>query len=67
MSEATAVAAENGCPFCKIIRRFWADRRVQASFPVPPLVDPGHIVLGIDLLLRAEAPADDETPSETGD
>lgn len=57
----------NGCPFCKIIRRFWADRRVQASFPVPPLVDPGHIVLGIDLLLRAEAPADDETPSETGD
>ncbi|MCD9026748.1 flagellar transcriptional regulator FlhC [Luteimonas sp. BDR2-5] len=40
-----------GCPWCKIIHRYRTDPRVQTSFPTLPLVDPRHIVLGIDLLI----------------
>lgn len=48
----------DGCPFCKIIQRYPSDPRIQMSFPTPLLVDPGEIILGIDLLM-AEYPPDD--------
>lgn len=55
----------NGCPFCKILQRFRADPRVQMSFPIPPLLDPRKIVLGIDLLMEADVPGDGEIPPES--
>lgn len=55
----------NGCPFCKILQRFRTDPRVQTSFPIPPLVDPGKIVLGIDLLMDVELSGSADIPPET--
>jgi len=60
------VAAQaEGCPFCKILRRYQTDPRVQMSFPAPPLVDPAQVVLGIDLLLGRDLAGGGDIPQET--
>lgn len=51
-----------GCPWCKVIHRYRSDPRVQTSFPTPPLIDPRHIVLGIDLLMAQAADGDADIP-----
>lgn len=35
------------CPFCKLVRRYGTDPRVQSSFPTRPLLDPAAFQLGM--------------------
>lgn len=51
-----AMALNNDeCPFCRLVQRFGTDLRVQASFPVRPLLDLSRVPLGVRELLRASA------------
>jgi len=48
-----AVARSNGeCPFCKLVRRYGSDPRVQEAFPVQPLAAPSAEQLGMLILLQ---------------
>jgi hypothetical protein len=49
-----AVAASNrDCPFCKLVKRYGTDERVQSTFPARPLIAPSAMELGMLALLRA--------------
>jgi flagellar transcriptional activator FlhC len=52
-SYGTIAASNDQCPFCRLVQRFRTDPRVQASFPVRPLVVPSSRQLGLIALLGA--------------
>ena len=53
-----------GCPFCRIVQRYHNDPRVQTCFPTPPLIDPGELVLSIELLLMQAARDNADIPAD---
>ncbi|WP_284620652.1 FlhC family transcriptional regulator [Aquabacterium humicola] len=52
-SYGTIASSNDPCPFCKLVERFRTDPRVQASYPVRPLVVPSPRQLGLMALLGA--------------
>lgn len=45
-------ASRDECPFCRLLLRYSTDHRVQSTFPAYPLMDPGHLRLGMLALLQ---------------
>jgi hypothetical protein len=50
------------CPFCKLVRRYGTDARLQSSFPTRPLVTPSPVQLGMLALLRGSDVAEPHAP-----
>ena len=50
-SYGSIATSNDQCPFCRLVQRFRTDPRVQASFPVRPLVVPSSRQLGLIALL----------------
>ena len=48
----SAPRSNDECPFCKLVQRYGTDQRVQASFPVRPLIDLRTIDIGVLSLLN---------------
>lgn len=66
LAAAGSVARSNDqCPFCKLVRRYGTDPRVQSSFPTRPLAAPTWMQFGMLSLLRCNAPQASSTPSLT--
>jgi hypothetical protein len=58
------VPTADACPFCKLVKRYGNDRRVQTSFPTHPLPDPSAFQLGMmALYYKNESAADGDSPA----
>ena len=56
------VPETDACPFCKLVRRYGHDRRVQTSFPTRPMPDPTALHNGVMALYFAADAANGESP-----
>jgi flagellar transcriptional activator FlhC len=55
LADCGSIARSNDeCPFCRLIKRYETDQRVQASFPARPLVDLTTVSLGTVELMRRQ-------------
>lgn len=53
-SYGSIACSNDQCPFCRLVQRFRTDPRLQASFPVRPLVVPSSRQLGLIALLGVQ-------------
>ena len=61
----TVTPPGEACLFCKLVERFHVDHRIQASYPVHPVIDMAEHQLGILALLHKLNPgAEGNTPNE---
>ena len=52
-SPSARPVANHDCPFCKLVKRYPCDPRIQASFPVKPMPDVSALELGVIACRRA--------------
>jgi len=48
----SAARSNEHCPFCKLVRRYGTDARLQSSFATRPLIAPSDLQMGMLPLLR---------------
>lgn len=52
-SPSARPVANHDCPFCKLVKRYPCDPRIQASFPAKPMPDVSALELGVIACRRA--------------